>query len=135
MPCVLPSILAIMPGLCPDETVSGHSDPPTIWKLRELDGVPFAAQATLSFPGPARVSGTGPCNTFRATQSLPYPWLDIADIAATRRMCPAYEAETDFFAALEAMTLVEASDEVLLLTTADGREMVFVAQRALMSRP
>ncbi|WGH79207.1 META domain-containing protein [Jannaschia ovalis] len=122
------ALLLLLAACRGDETISGYSDRATVWRLTELDGAPFAAPATLRFPEPSLALGAGPCNVFRAAQSAPYPWLEIGPVAATRRACPALEAETRYFAALEAMTLAEASDRVLILSDAAGREMVFVAE-------
>ena len=125
MLCALPFAFSL--GLCPDETISGYTDPATTWRLTELDGAPFTASATLAFPEEGEVTGTGPCNGFRAGQTLPYPWIEITGIAATRRACPDLDAETAYFAALEAMTLAEVGGDILILSTTEGREMVFTA--------
>lgn len=125
MLCALPFALAL--GLCPDETISGYSDTSVTWRLTELDGTPFTAPATVAFPEEGEVTGKGPCNAFTAAQTLPYPWIAIEGIAATRRACPDLDAETAYFAALEAMTLVEVGGDVLILSTTEGRQMAFVA--------
>lgn len=126
MLCALPFAFAL--GLCPDETVSGYAETTTIWRLTEIDGAPFSAAATITFPEEGIVTGRGPCNAFTATQSVPLPWIEIRDIAATRMACPDLAAEAAFFAALQDMTLVEVTLDILLLTTPEGREMVFTAQ-------
>ncbi|MEL6551099.1 MAG: META domain-containing protein [Pseudomonadota bacterium] len=119
--------LPILAACGPDETISGFLDPSETWQLAELDGAPWAAEATLSFPEAGRVTGRGPCNAFNATQSAPYPWIEIGPLAATRRACPELAAETRFFEALSAMAIAEVSGDVLLLSGEDGREMVFRA--------
>ena len=108
-----------------DETISGHADPNALWVLENLDGSPFPARATLRFPEAGTVAGDGPCNAFRGPQGVPYPWIDIGPLAATRTACPALAAEGAFFAALEAMTLAEVAGDVLILSDDAGREMVF----------
>ncbi|WP_308915590.1 META domain-containing protein [Jannaschia sp. LMIT008] len=119
-------VLPLLLGFCqPDETISGHSDRGAVWHLVELNGEPFDAPATLSFPEEGIARGQGPCNTFRATQAAPYPWIEIRGIAATRMACSDLDAETAYFAALREATLVEASPRILLLTTEDGMEAVF----------
>ncbi len=128
MLCALPLALAL--GFCPDETISGYAEPTATWNLTELDGVPFTAPATIAFPAAGEVVGTGPCNSFTATQAVPYPWIEIRKIAATRRACPDLEAEAAYFSALEAMTLAEAQGSYIILSTPDGREMVFTAGEA-----
>ncbi|WP_179380051.1 META domain-containing protein [Jannaschia marina] len=126
MLCALPFAFAL--GLCPDETVSGYADPATTWVLTELDGAPFAPRATITFPEEGVVTGDGPCNRFTATQSVPIPWIEIRQVVSTRRACPDLEAEARYFDALQEMTLVEVTLDVLLLSTVEGREMVFRAE-------
>lgn len=111
----------------PDETVSGHGGAETEWRLVTLDGAAFGARATLGFPEEGVVAGEGPCNTYRGTQSAPYPWFDAGRISTTRRACPELEAEARFLDALAEMTLVEVAGDTLILSTDSGREMVFRA--------
>jgi heat shock protein HslJ len=111
-----------------DESVSGYAVPEAIYVLQELDAAAFTAGASLQFPGRGQVTGKGPCNGFRATQTLPYPWIEIQDLVATKRACPDLAAEATYFAALQAMTLAEVLGPVLILSNDDGRKMVFRAQ-------
>ena len=118
--------LPLLLGLCaPDETISGYADPEAVWRLDTLHDAPFAAEATLRFPAEGEVTGAGPCNGFTATQTLPYPWIGIGPIRATRRACPALGEEARYFDALQAATLIEVSERVLILTDEAGRESVF----------
>lgn len=110
-----------------DESVSGFTDAVVIYQLQELAGQPFAATATISFPEAGQVQGTAPCNSYSAKQSVPYPWIEIKDIAATKRACADLATETAFFASLQAMTLVEAAGDLLILSNDDGAQMVFRA--------
>lgn len=113
---------------CPkDETISGYADQQATFALQELDGRPFAASATISFPAEGEVRGTGPCNGFSAEQTVPYPWFQLGPIRATRRGCADLAYESDFFAALGEMTLIEALGDTLILRNEVGREMVFRA--------
>lgn len=125
MLCALPFAFAL--GLCPDETVSGYADTATTWTLVAVDGTPFAATATITFPEEGVVTGRAPCNSYTATQTVPIPWIEIRDIAATRTACPDLDAEARFFTDLEEMSLVEVTRDILLLSTPDGREMEFRA--------
>ena len=120
---LLPLLLSALS--CGDETISGYTDRGAVFQLRELDGAHYPARATLSFPEEGQVAGEGPCNSFRASQSAPYPWFAPGPIAATRRACPDLEAESRFFAALSEMTLIEAQGDTVILTNEAGREMVF----------
>lgn len=114
---------------CADETISRYARPGATYTLSELDGMAFSAPATITFPKKGTATGTGPCNTWTAAQSAPYPWIDLGPIAATRRACPDLDAEAAFFAALEVMTVAVAEDGILTLSNDAGREMVFVADR------
>ncbi|MBT8425200.1 MAG: META domain-containing protein [Silicimonas sp.] len=112
---------------CSDETISGYADPDATYVLSELGGAAFPARATIAFPAKGKVTGSAPCNTFNATQSVPYPWVDIGPVAATRRACPDLDAERRFFEALETMVFAEVQGPVLILSSEDGVEMVFRA--------
>lgn len=125
MRLLLACLVLLLAACQRDETISGYVPPDTVWRLTEMDGAPFDAAATVTFPGQGRVAGQGPCNAYKATQGAPFPWIEIRGIAATRRACPDLAAEAGFFAALEAMTLAELGGDVLLLSTDAGREMVF----------
>lgn len=114
-------------GCVTDETLSGFVEPGTVFELRTLDGDTFNARANITFPEPGQVAGQGPCNSFSARQSAPYPWFAIDAIAATRRACPELSQEAAFFDALGAMTLAEVSGRTLILPDSEGQEMVFEA--------
>ncbi len=118
-------LLSLFTVGCSDETISGYADRDAVYRLTELGGEPFTAKATISFPEEGRAVGQGPCNTWSAEQSVPYPWIDLGPIAATRRACPDLEAEAKFFEALASVSLAEVSGNVLLLT--GEVEMVFKA--------
>ena len=122
------TLLAIIPS-CADETVSGYADAEAIYRLVEIDGAAFAARATISFPEEGVARGEAPCNTWSATQSAPYPWIDLDAYAVTRRACPELREEGMFLAALAEMTLAEVQGPVLILSNDEGREMVFRADR------
>lgn len=110
-----------------DETLSGYGASDTVWSLVELDGHPFSAKAILIFPEPGRLSGEAPCNKFAGQQTAPYPWFKAEGVAATRRACPQLADETMFLDALNAMTLAEVGDKILILSTETGRQMVFIS--------
>lgn len=114
---------------CTDETISGYADPTAVYRLTEIGGEPFTARASISFPRQGLVTGEAPCNTWSASQSVPYPWLDLGPIAATRRACPDLNAETAFFDALGTMTLAVVENGVLTLSNDAGGEMVFRRDR------
>lgn len=110
-----------------DETTSGYANPNAVYVLQEIDGRPFNARATLSFPEEGRIAGQGPCNSYRAEQRQPYPWFKVDVVASTKMACPDLKAEQTYFDALRAMTLVEVSGTVLILSNDDTGRMVFEA--------
>lgn len=112
-----------------DETVTGYGAAGKLWVLKEIDGQPFSARATLSFAEDGSVTGKAPCNTFGASQSEPYPWIKITGMRVTRSICPEIQAEQAFFSALGEMELVEVLDNTMLLKTEAGREMLFHAEQ------
>jgi len=110
-----------------DETLRSYGAGDIVWSLTELNDAPFTADSALSFLSGNRVSGTGPCNTFMATMSVPYPWFELEGLASTRRVCPQLAEETDFFNALTQASQVEILGNVMVLSNDDGLSMVFKA--------
>lgn len=111
-----------------DETLTGYAPQNTVFALREIDGAPYAAVATLTLPERGMIAGQAPCNAYSTAITVPYPWFRVEAIAATKRACPSLAAETVFFDALAQMTLAEWSGDILVLSSETGREMVFEAQ-------
>lgn len=114
-------------GYCKDETVSGHGGQTGGWVLYSLDGTPFEARATLTFPEEGVITGEAPCNRYSAQQTVPYPWFSAERIVSTKRACPDFAAETRYLRALSEMTLSEVAADTLILSNDAGREMVFRA--------
>jgi heat shock protein HslJ len=112
-------------GCFQDETVAGYGAADKIWVLTELNGIPFAATATLTFPDRGRIAGQAPCNGYTAEMSVPYPWFEINALVTTRKSCPDLAYEAMYLAQLSRMSLSEILGDVLLLSTPDGEEMVF----------
>lgn len=110
---------------CADETISGYTDRTAVFRLMEIDGAPFTAKATISFPEEGKFRGEAPCNSFSASQSAPYPWFAPGPIAVTRRACSDLDAEALFLGALAEMTLIEAVEDTVILSNDAGREMMF----------
>jgi heat shock protein HslJ len=121
------SIALLLTACSPDEGISNFIDKDTEFRLVELDNTPFVARATIQFPDAGEVVGQAPCNRYFATQSVPYPWISIDSIGATRMACPDMAAEAAFFAALTDMTLVAVQGRTLILSNSSGRRMVFQA--------
>ena len=110
-----------------DETVKAYGGADKTWRLIAIDDVPFAASATMVFPEAGKIAGQGPCNSYFATMTVPYPWFEAGPIGSTKRMCPDHAAEARFFTALSEMTLSEVLGDTLLLSTPEGRTMLFKA--------
>ncbi|MEP2428466.1 MULTISPECIES: META domain-containing protein [Rhodobacterales] len=110
-----------------DETVSAYGAADRVWHLVEIDEIDVTYAATLRFPEPGQIDGDGPCNRFRGAMTVPYPWFDAKGLIATRTACPELAGETQYLAALAHMTLSEVLGDTLILSTPEGRTMVFVA--------
>ena len=117
---ILPFLLE---GCWKDETVSGYAGGGFV--LQEMRGAAVSERVTISFPEEGAVVGEAPCNGYRARQRVPYPWIKVEGVVATKRACPALEVEAAYFAALQAATLVEAAGSVLILSDEAGALLVF----------
>ena len=123
----LAALLAI--PACADESISGYADPAATYRLTQIDGQPFTANATIAFPEQGTATGQTPCNIWSADQTAPYPWLALGPIAVTERACPDMADERVFLDALTTMTLAEVQGPILILSNDEGAEMVFDARR------
>ncbi|WP_366140313.1 META domain-containing protein [uncultured Roseobacter sp.] len=110
-----------------DETLTAYGAAEKTWQLTELDGAAISYTASLRFPEPGRIAGTAPCNSFNGAMTVPYPWFEARDLVVTRRACPALTEETAYLSALTEMTLSEVLGDTLILSTPEGRSMVFTA--------
>jgi heat shock protein HslJ len=105
---------------------SGWTDePPAVrWTLVELNGVPFAATASIDLSEPGRISGRAPCNRFFGTVLGTWPDVTFGPMATTKMACDALEDETRFLSALALVTKVEVVpaevDTALILSGPDG---------------
>lgn len=126
---LLPLLAVILPlAACDgDETLRNYGAADVVWTLTELNGAPFTANSALSFLPGNRVTGTGPCNTFMASMSVPYPWFDLESLASTRRVCPHLADETEYFDALSHASQVEILGNVMVLSNPEGLSLVFKA--------
>ena len=110
-----------------DETVTAYGAADIAWRLVEIDGRPFPAQASLLFPEPGRLEGSTACNTFTGIMDAPYPWFDLQDLSVTEMACADLTSESQYLQALQDMTLSEVSGNTLILSNVAGREMLFTA--------
>lgn len=125
MRILLFAFLTQLPFGCQDESISGYTDSATIWTLVELDGTPFPARATITFPSEGKITGKAPCNSYTASQTVPLPWFKIEGLVATEMACPDLNAEQKYFDALTKATLAEAFGDTLILSNDTGFELVF----------
>ena len=86
------------------------------WQLVEVDGHPAAYRATLNFGETDRISGKAPCNSYFAALTREGDTFRLGAIAATRMACPDLDDETAFFEALSAVTTVEQTPGLLILS-------------------
>ncbi len=111
-----------------DQTISAFADPGASYRLIEINGAPFPATATISFPEKGTIRGRGPCNTYSAKQTAPYPWFEPGPVVATRMACADLAHETRFLATLASMSLAEISGDTLILRDDADAQMVFRAE-------
>jgi heat shock protein HslJ len=121
-------ILALILGLTilqPDETLRSYGGGAHEWHLITLNGTEFDGTATLTFPTRNRIAGQAPCNRYNSRNAAPYPWIEIEEIAATRRACPDLQAETAYFAALKAVNVAVIDGDTLTLSDEEHPLLVF----------
>lgn len=91
----------------------------TEWQLVQIMGrdvQPAGDSFTLLLHADGTITGAGDCNrltaTYTATESRA---LKIANLGSTRRLCPNFEAENDYYDMLESVTHYEMDAENMLL--------------------
>ena len=91
----------------------------TEWQLAQImarDVKPEGDSFTLLFHADGTVSGAGACNRMTATYSVTESRaLKIDNLGSTRRLCPNYEAENEYYDMLEKVTHYEMDAENMLL--------------------
>lgn len=127
MKYILLPLIAFLPDCTGDETLTGYGAAEQVFVLKSINGTPYPARATITFPQEGQIAGQAPCNSYAATQDVPYPWFKAGAIRATKRACPDLQAETAYLTALARMTLSEVSGKILILSTSDGEKLVFEA--------
>lgn len=116
--CVQTPVEAPAPGMAPVETFS----------LVTLDGAPFPAPATISFPKPGRAAGRAVCNLWSGAQSATPPAFRLEATTMTEMACDGMEWEPVYLSALAAMTRIEQDGPTLTLSNGAGRTMLFRRQ-------
>tara|TARA_R110002049_G_scaffold117332_3_gene270731 strand:- start:119317 stop:119709 length:393 start_codon:yes stop_codon:yes gene_type:complete len=119
--------LSMLPNCNGDETVRAYGAADKVWRVTEIDGKPFTAHATLTFPEAGKIAGDAPCNSYSATMTVPYPWFEAGPVAVTRRACPQLAAEAAYLAALRDATLSEVLGNTLILSSVKRPLAVFKA--------
>lgn len=122
---LLALLLSALSACLTQRPLKVFENPDRIWTLTHLNGVAFAAPATLTFPKPDEIAGQAPCNRYFGAMPATYPAFAASPIGGTRRACPDLRAETAYLRALEAATTATATDDTLILTNTDGLEMIF----------
>lgn len=107
------------------DTVGEAAPTGTVYRLSAFNDAPATFGATIRFFEDGTVSGAGPCNSYRATQKAPLPWVEITDLTSTRRTCPEQRSEDAFFLSLQAMDFAEVAGDSLLLTNDEGQSLFF----------
>ena len=110
--------LLSLAGCLRDESVTGYAT--GVWRLAPSD-----ALITLDLTTRGQISGRGPCNSYSAPQTAPYPWFEPGPIASTRVASPDLAAEQSYLAALSGMTLAEVSGPILILSNDAGETLEF----------
>ncbi|MBD3676906.1 MAG: META domain-containing protein [Rhodobacteraceae bacterium] len=117
--------LLLLAACAGDETISGYADPAARYRLLEMDGNPAGPAVTIAFPEEGKITGAGPCNSYGARQTVPYPWISVEDLFSTERACPDLAFEARYLDRLRGVSLAEASDNTLILSDEDGPVLVY----------
>ncbi len=128
MRCALAFVVLAGCAVPMSETINGVI-PDSTWVLRQMNGEQVQGVITLTFAEDDQITGQAPCNRYATRQSAPLPWFQLGPIAATKRACPLLELEIQYFRALEAMTLAEASEDLLILSNDADQSLVFEPAR------
>ena len=113
----------LLAGCLRDESATGYAG--GLWQLRQLSGQPLSHPITLDLRERGQVSGMGPCNRYRASLDVPYPWFGLGPIQHTRAACPELLQEEAHLALLERMSFAEVSGPVLILSNEAGERLDF----------
>ncbi|MGR3635834.1 MAG: META domain-containing protein [Shimia sp.] len=128
MKYLLPLVgLLALAGCGRDETLTQYGGDAFPWRLLVLDGKPVSFPNEIAFGPRGSVTGFGPCSTYSARQTAPYPWFALEDVQVVEvtQDCAYLAQEAAYFAALSEMSLSEVSGSELVLSDDTGREMVF----------
>lgn len=97
----------------------------TLWTLHRIhgqDGLP-TNEVTLRFVDSA-VNGAAPCNQYNGTFTNDEGQLTFGPMMSTMMACPDLDQETAYFAALAAVSGYRVEDTHLILSNADGDDVL-----------
>lgn len=108
-----------------EEVASPFSQPDQVWQLQTLSGVAFPEGSTLVFGKDGQVSGKALCNRFMGQAEWTPDSLSFGPLGLTMMACPDLDQERMVTQALAAVTRGGISGNRLVLTLADGSELVY----------
>ncbi len=94
------------------------------WLLATVDGKPVDWQATLNLGDKGKFSGQAPCNRYFGALDHSGDKLTLGPIGATRMMCLQVKGEAEYFALLQGIDHISASEGELELSGA-GHTLMF----------
>jgi heat shock protein HslJ len=125
MKVLLLAIAVILSSCGKDESLRAYGAYDDAFVLQSLNGHPFNAPASVSFPKAWKIVGQGPCNRFSGSQRAPYPWFSLGPLQVTARNCPQIAEERMFLEALGRMSVGIVKEFTLTLSNDAGEEMTF----------
>lgn len=114
-----------------DGAASGGELQGSRWRLEDLagQGVLDRVEATLEFPAPDTIAGSGSCNRFSGPVAIEGARIAIGNLAATRMACPEaiMDQEQRYFDALGTAERFELQGSILRIFVAGrGQPLRFV---------
>ncbi len=100
----------------------------SVWSVDTIAGVPFTADATLTFGENGALNGKAPCNSFAGRIDGAWPDIRLGGFRATLMACPQLAAEAVFFTALATVRHGEMIDGRLVLSSGSAIVMELSAQ-------
>lgn len=97
----------------------------TVWRLETVAGEPIADEVTLRIDADGSVGSNASCNQYAGQNTAILPAFALGPVAATQMLCPDMTTEQAYLAALAQVTRAEIEDGHLVLSDADGSQMVF----------
>ena len=95
------------------------------WVLALVDGKVVDYQATINLGEKGKFSGQAPCNRYFGTLQLESDKISLGPIGATKMMCLQVNGEAEYFALLQAVDRISATEGEMMLTGA-GHELRFI---------